>query len=557
MEQIPSKNYRLFIGFTAVILLAMSTGVNHHRLFGPDEPREAEIARETLMDGWWVTPHLSGLPFMEKPPLYYNCVAAAYRLTGVISPAPARTVSVLFGILMLGATFALGYKWRGARAAWFSVFILLTMPRFWRYSHTVLLDIAMGALCVSAITCFAWAAFLPGDDRRVRSTLHLSALFAAGAFLTKGFFALFTIAVVIAAFCFFYGKRRLLGKLLTPVNLLIFLVPVGTWLLLYYREGGIAYLHEHFVNNILGRFLQVQFQLKGVHFYHTDLGHRLPWYFYLQVLPEILGLWTVGLPVALYYIVKIRHSVAPHEKSVIGFLLIWAFLPLFILSFSGIKERTYILPSYTAMALLIGYCLDRILSERGETGFKGARWLWLVVPFAIFSLAGSGMEPALFLCVALAGAAVPGIILARMLIGKNFLPALFMIFAIMINLLIILRSPNVLYLRYKRVCYMDLARETRDIIGDDTLFLYRPSDNIRGSIAFYANRTVPEIGTPEMLKQKLGSGGRAYVILEQGWLSDLTEDPALAKMLNPVPAPQFEKDPDNRLFCNTPLPTRR
>ena len=40
-------------------------------LVGADEPRYAQIAREMLQRGDWVTPVLYGQPWLEKPPLYY------------------------------------------------------------------------------------------------------------------------------------------------------------------------------------------------------------------------------------------------------------------------------------------------------------------------------------------------------------------------------------------------------------------------------------------------------------------------------------------------------
>lgn len=37
----------------------------------PDEGRYPEIAREMLSSGNWVTPTINGVPFLDKPPLYY------------------------------------------------------------------------------------------------------------------------------------------------------------------------------------------------------------------------------------------------------------------------------------------------------------------------------------------------------------------------------------------------------------------------------------------------------------------------------------------------------
>lgn len=542
-----SRRISLFL--LAVTAAAMATGINHGYLFGPDEPREAEIARETLRDGRWIVPRLCGLPFLEKPPLYYDLVALAYAAAGRATPPAARAVSVLFGAVMLAAAFLLARRWRGTPAAWLALLVLLTMPRFWRYSRVILLDIAVGAFCSCALASFGWGLIAPpGRGRRLLPIL--TAFFSACAFLTKGLVAVFSVALVILAFCAAARRWRDARALLSPAPAVIFLAPVCAWLALFYREGGVPYLYEHFVNNILGRFFQVPFELSGTRFFHTDLGHRLPWHFYIAVLPEVFGPWLILLPFAAWRAAAAARSGGRGGGPFAGYLLAWAFLPIVVFSFSGIKERTYILPSYTAVALLVAGRLDEWLSARAEDAWAAAWWMWAVIPAAAVSLA----SPLLSARATIAAAAIPAIPVvwaaAAAAAGRRLGAALFPLISLMLCALVVSTAPPVVLLRHARKCLHGLAEETWKIVGDRPLYLYRPGDNVRGTVCFYADRTVPEFDRPEDLRPALGGAVTAFVIMEQGNLDALSADPRFRGVLHLVPAGAFAADPDNRLLAD-------
>lgn len=61
---------------------AYSYGLGRAPLIGPDEPRYAQVAREMLMRGDFVTPTLAGHTWFEKPALLYWMMMASYRACG-------------------------------------------------------------------------------------------------------------------------------------------------------------------------------------------------------------------------------------------------------------------------------------------------------------------------------------------------------------------------------------------------------------------------------------------------------------------------------------------
>src|SRR3989454_6596830 len=70
----------LFRSLVAAVALAWN--LSGYRLLDPDEGRNAEVAREMAQSHDYLVPHLDGLPYLDKPIVYFAASAGAMALLG-------------------------------------------------------------------------------------------------------------------------------------------------------------------------------------------------------------------------------------------------------------------------------------------------------------------------------------------------------------------------------------------------------------------------------------------------------------------------------------------
>ena len=107
---VPSKR-RKFFGYllVAIVAAAVYLGciVSPPSLMDDVDAVEAQIARNMITSGDWVTERIDGVPFLEKGPLVYWCIAASFKVFGVHDWA-ARIPLALAAIALALLTTAFG-----------------------------------------------------------------------------------------------------------------------------------------------------------------------------------------------------------------------------------------------------------------------------------------------------------------------------------------------------------------------------------------------------------------------------------------------------------------
>lgn len=505
--------------FSILVAVLMFATVFHPYLWGPDEPRDAEISREMYESGNYVTPHFCGQPFVEKPPLYFIITAGIYHLTGGPSPQAARCVSAFFGCLMLAAVGFLGWKSHGPRGTFLSVLLLLGMPQFYRAAHWILLDIALGAFITGAAGCFAVRLFWSRNSRMNMLMRLFFWLCCAGAFLTKGVFGVLYIGIIVGSYILIRRRWDLIREYLFDWTILMFLIPVGIWVFLFWADGGVYYLHEHFVNNTVGRFLHRQFELPGAPDYFTDVGNSSPWHFYLGRLPNMFALALIpGLAAGAGELIRRfrpQHNSRlsrffvpyPQEDKAAEwrfYLWVWFLIPLILFSIPAAKEVTYILPGYAALALLSMEWIDPLLPQDNKADLVPS--LWIAGIMAV--LAAAACRIPVQYCIA--GTAVllvaAFILMVSCVWQRRSSAAVCLILSGAVCGVVLGNTPEVMRkTRLNQKNLYETARQVWDLTGDRKLVLYSGDETFRGSIPFYGNRTTPALKNEEKLRKTLAS----------------------------------------------------
>jgi 4-amino-4-deoxy-L-arabinose transferase-like glycosyltransferase len=332
----------------------------------PDEGRYAEVAREMVVSGDWVTPRLDGVPFLDKPPLFYWMGALGFTAFGVRTWT-ARLAPALLGALGCLLVFLAGARLRGRRAGLLSAVVLAANPYYFGASQYVNHDLGVAVWICGAVLAFAVA--LPAGGPWRPAWLLAGCASAGLAVLTKGLvgvvfpfgvaglWALATRRWVRASWQALVAGVALLAALVLP------------WALAA-QAANPDFFHYFFVTQHFERFTG-----KG---FNNPAGPA----FYLVVLAAGLLPWTPLLPAA----VRRAAGAFRRDRSDAGadlLLLLWPALVVVFFSIPRSKIAGYVAPALPPLALVLGIWWDQVLSRGGGRSLRVSSWLMVVLAVAL------------------------------------------------------------------------------------------------------------------------------------------------------------------------------
>lgn len=335
----------LGIAIALFIAIAWFANIGHRVLQHPDEGRYAEIPREMMSTGDWLTPRLNGLKYFEKPPLQYWLTAATYEAFGV-SAWTARLWTALAGLIGVLVIAWAGLRLGGPALAWSAGLALSGMLWQVAISQILTLDALLCAFLAIGFAAFVVAQRAESSPSRRRWTMWLTWAALAGATMTKGPIGAVLPAGALVLYTLVTRDLALWRRLHLVTGLVIYFALTAPWFVLVSRHNpefaSFFFVHEH-----VDRFLTTTHRRTGSVFYFVPIlaTGALPWI--MVILVGAHRAWREGTANAIGF-------------SWQRFALTWAAFVFLFFSASSSKLASYILPMFAPLALVVGWLLLRL-----------------------------------------------------------------------------------------------------------------------------------------------------------------------------------------------------
>src|SRR5438477_6633264 len=114
---------------------------------------QAQIARNMLQSGDWVTARLDGVPYLEKSPLNYWLVAGSFAIFGIHDWA-GRLPLALMVVTLCWVTLRFGRWAFGGDAGFYSGLVLSTSIGLFLFTRILIPDATLTLTITLAMWCF-------------------------------------------------------------------------------------------------------------------------------------------------------------------------------------------------------------------------------------------------------------------------------------------------------------------------------------------------------------------------------------------------------------------
>jgi 4-amino-4-deoxy-L-arabinose transferase-like glycosyltransferase len=344
------ESSRILALWLLLVIVGITVHLGGYPLLDADEGRNAEIARGMAESNDYLMPRINGLPYVDKPVVFFAIEALFMELLGPTEVA-ARLPALLFTLATAAVVFLFARRLWGGASPWVAAIVFLAMPFTVIFARVVIFDSTLTFFVVSGLVAFYLAV-----EERNRRWAALAWLAMGFAMITKGPVTFILVLFVALPYAWRRGGLRMMFP---PAGILLFLLVVAPWV---WSVTQIVpdFLHYVLVTETAERLTT------------PDLDRTGPfWYF----LPYLLA---GALPWSLAVLFSWRSIRKPDPAMF--YLILWIVVPLLFFSLSQSKRPQYILPLMPAIALIVTRIWDEAKTRGAAIAMAALGGLLLVAP---------------------------------------------------------------------------------------------------------------------------------------------------------------------------------
>ncbi len=497
-----------FAGWAIVIYIVAFWRLGFPSFWDPDEAVYAVATREMLRTGDWLAPMYNGLPFFDKPILFYWLQLLAFKVFGPTEFA-ARLVPAVSSVGVIAATWLAGRAFFGKETGRIAALFVAVLPATFALSAYAILDMTFTMFLFAGVVLIASAA---AHDRPRRQWAGY--LLLALALLTKG-----PLAIVLAGLTFIGALiatptlRAKIWRLNWGWGLALIFAIASPWFFYMWLRFGHAFIE--------GYFLRENFWLYATNLYATTRSSG----FYLRVAALGFLPWTpiiIGRAVDAF-----RGDPIKDEERLFW---IWSIVITLFFTLSRFKLDHYIYPVLPAMSIIAArawWTLRTAPSVRPHLGSAfGIVSVGVVLlaagVFTYRALDALPLDLPAAMVLAPAGLVIAGFGALSHMILRGLRPRLWPLFPA-IGMLTLYSVVLIFGIEAfeKAKPIKDLASwVSLDAPDDATVTAYR-LDRWKTSWRFYADRPMTTAETPEELASTLRAPGTHYTVMLKSELDDV------------------------------------
>ncbi len=357
------------LGVAVVAAALYLLRLGHAPYVDPPEGFHAAIAHEMTRLGDWVTPHVNGVRYFDKPPILYWIMAGAFAAAGV-GEAAARVGPALAAVGIAAVTARLGFILGGGRVALLAGLMVIANLGMYLYGRLVKPDMVFILCIVLAYTGFAVA--YKGAGRWGLVVFYAS---LGAATMTKDVLGALGPLVVVGLFLILTRERPLAPWAPWWGVLLLLALVVPWYALVEARNPGFLWytlVDNHLLNFTRHRlFPDEDVPLGTLQFLGVTLLAFLPW--------SLATPWAVA-----------RALRRPWEDVTARLWVLIALWPIVVIGFfalSPFKLPHYGLPALPALALLVARLWDESIDAAPGSLRPRALIVPIIVVFVLAALA--------------------------------------------------------------------------------------------------------------------------------------------------------------------------